>query len=204
VILYAAVMAGLLFLALAFFTAAQAGAVRNGGQSAADAAALAAAQDDRDQLVRGLLDDLGHSDSDSHGTGDSHGGEWRDWLRGRGTYDPAGCGPAADFAGRNHADLRSCRPITHDGDDGYAVRVETRNDTGHTLVPGASHRHAYASATAVLRPRCTPDDDEGDGENGGGAVRLSCHGEEVTLDPHGHPDDPDLDPSDLFTAVLVD
>jgi len=42
------VIAGLLFLAFAFFAVAQAGTVRNGGQSAADAAALAAAQDDRD------------------------------------------------------------------------------------------------------------------------------------------------------------
>jgi Flp pilus assembly protein TadG len=43
----------LLFAALAFFVFARAASVRNGAQSAADAAALAAAQDARDELVDG-------------------------------------------------------------------------------------------------------------------------------------------------------
>ncbi|MEK8144688.1 pilus assembly protein TadG-related protein [Streptomyces sp. M10(2022)] len=41
---------GLLFLAFAFFAVGQASATRNGAQGAADAAALAAAQDARDGM----------------------------------------------------------------------------------------------------------------------------------------------------------
>lgn len=66
--MYGAVIVGLLFLAFAFFAVAQAGTVRNGGQSAADAAALAAAQDDRDQLFDGFMDALGDEEA------------WQDWL----------------------------------------------------------------------------------------------------------------------------
>jgi hypothetical protein len=54
--IYITAVAGLLFLALALFAVGQAGATRNGGQTAADAAALGAAEDFRAQLRKGLLD----------------------------------------------------------------------------------------------------------------------------------------------------
>jgi len=49
--IYITVVAGLLFLAFAYLAVGQAAANRNGAQTAADAAALAAAQDTRDQLA---------------------------------------------------------------------------------------------------------------------------------------------------------
>jgi hypothetical protein len=218
VILYGAVMAGLLFLAFAFFAVAQAGTVRNGGQSAADAAAIAAAQDDRDQLFDGFLDGLGD------------GGSWRDWLLGDVGVQPRGCAAADDFAGRNQADVTSCEAVTRDGDDGYTVRVETRFDTGRTLIPSASHRKARAGATAVIRPRCDIGDRSGGEENDGGYdgggkdggkdgggkdggkdgggkdepdIQLICDGDDFVIDPGEDTDGLGLKPSDLFSVVLV-
>ncbi|MFE7120718.1 pilus assembly protein TadG-related protein, partial [Streptomyces sp. NPDC057654] len=49
--IYITAVVGILFLALAFFAVGQAGAKKNGAQTAADASALAAAQDYRDQLL---------------------------------------------------------------------------------------------------------------------------------------------------------
>ena len=49
--IYITVVGGLLFLAFAYFAVGQAAVNRNGAQTAADAAALAAAQEARDQLA---------------------------------------------------------------------------------------------------------------------------------------------------------
>jgi hypothetical protein len=182
VILYAAVIAGLLFLAFAFFAVAQAGTVRNGGQSAADAAALAAAQDDRDELFDGFLDALDDGDS------------WQDWLDGLGSLTGDGCGEADDFADRNRSDVLSCDAVTEDGFDGYTVKVETRFDTGDSIVPGADNKKAKATATAVIKPRCDFADDAEQ-------IEITCDGEDFTLDPDD--EDFDLGPSDLFSVVLV-
>ncbi|NLU66639.1 hypothetical protein [Streptomyces sp. HNM0574] len=175
-------MTGILFLAFAFLTVAQAGTVRNGGQSAADAAALAAAQDDRDELFDGFLDAVEEDDS------------WQDWLDGIGDITGDGCGEAEYFAGKNRSDVLSCEQITRSGDDGYTVEIETRFDTGDTIVPGAGNKKGRASATAVITPRCTADEDAG-------AVELTCDGEDFTIDPD---EDTDLEPSDLFSVVLVE
>lgn len=56
-------------MALAFFAFAQAASARNGAQSAADAAALAAAQQARDELLLELGDAI-----------DAGGGDWLEWL----------------------------------------------------------------------------------------------------------------------------
>ncbi len=56
--IYVVAIGGLLFLALAFFAVGQAAATRNGAQTAADAAALAAGQKYRDDLRKGFLDEL--------------------------------------------------------------------------------------------------------------------------------------------------
>ncbi|WP_367124250.1 hypothetical protein [Streptomyces phytohabitans] len=175
-------MSGLLFLALAFFAYAQAATVRNGGQSAADAAALAAARDDRDQLFDGFLDSLDDKDA------------WQDWLDLTAPLGGDGCGPAGDYAGKNDADVASCDPVTRDGDPGYTVEVETRFDTGDTIVPGTENRTAKATATAVVRPLCDFDVDITD-------IEITCDGEEFEIDPD---DVLDLDPADLFSVVLAD
>nr|WP_276209669.1 hypothetical protein [Streptomyces albus] len=185
--LYGALMAGLLFVAFAFFAVAQAGSVRNGGQSAADAAALAAAQDDRAQFYDGFLDAV------------SEGGDgWRDWLEGIGPLDGDGCGEASRFAARNRSDLLDCEQITRHGDPGYTVRVRTRFDTGDTFLPGADHRKATATATAVLRPRCSSDEEGDDADE----IGITCEDEEFTVGPDDQ--DTDVRPSDLFAVVLVD
>ncbi|WP_019357640.1 hypothetical protein [Streptomyces sp. AA1529] len=154
-------IAGLLFLAFAFFAVAQAATVRNGGQTAADAAALGAAEDDRRQFFDGFLDAVEAARG------------WQDWLAAGTPLTGDGCGAAAHFADRNRSDLLTCDPVTRDGDLGYRVGIETRFDTGRTFVPGADNRTAKATATAVLRPRCVadgPDDGTGDdGTEGGGS-----------------------------------
>lgn len=183
-ILYAAVISGLLFLAFAFFAVAQAATVRNGGQSAADAAALAAAQDDRDELFDGLLDALGEE------------ADPEEWLTGLAPLAGDGCGEARYFAGRNRSDVLSCETVSRDAGEGYTVQIETRFDTGATIVPGTEHRTAKAGATAVVEPLCEIDDEES------GELELICDGEEFVVDPDD--EDLDLEPSDLFSVVLVD
>ncbi|THA24749.1 hypothetical protein E4198_08355 [Streptomyces sp. RKND-216] len=175
-------MAGLLFLALAFFVVAKAAAVRNGGQSAADAAALAAARDDRDRFFEGFLDSLGEGD------------DWQGWLGLTEPLDPEGCGAASDFAERNDSSVTSCDPVLRHGDLGYRVRVETNFSTGKTIIPGTGNKTADADATAVVQPLCDFDAAEED-------VELTCDGEEIEIDPD---DDADVTPSDLFDVVLVD
>ncbi|MET9862412.1 hypothetical protein ABZY93_24495 [Streptomyces smyrnaeus] len=189
VLLYGAVIAGLLFLAFAFFAVAQAGTVRNGGQTAADAAALGAAEDDRQQLFDGFLDALG----DEEGR--------QEWLDAVAPLSGDGCGAAAHFADRNRSDLLSCDPVSREGDDGYRVRIETRFDTGDTIIPGTDNKTAKATATAVIRPRCETDD-TGNTTNAAEEIELVCGGEELTIDPED--EGRDLKPSDLFSVVLVE
>lgn len=182
-ILYGAVITALLFLAFAFFAVAQAGTVRNGGQSAADAAALAAAQDDRDELFEDFLDAI------------LEGKSLEEILDGLASLPGDGCGEAEHFADRNRSDVLSCDEATDDGHRGYTVKVRTRFDTGDTIVPGADNKKAEAGATAVLKPRCELVDE-------GKLIEIECDGEELTIDPDDI--DLDLEPSDLFSVVLVD
>ena len=179
-------MVGLLFLAFAFFAVAQAGTVRNGGQSAADAASLGAAQDDRDELFDGFLDALGDGDA------------WQEWLKGEAPLEGDGCGEADHFAGQNRSDVQGCDPIERNGDKGYTVKIQTRFDTGETFVPGTDNKKAKATATAVVQPLCDFDEDQG-----GGEIEITCDGEEFTIDPDDV-EDLDLEPADLFDVVLVD
>ncbi|MCT2592006.1 hypothetical protein LHJ74_19220 [Streptomyces sp. N2-109] len=178
-------MAGLLFLAFAFFAVAQAATVRNGGQSAADAAALAAARDDRDEFFDGLKEALGDEDS------------WQDWLDLTAPLTGDGCGAASDFAGKNDSDVLECGAVVRESSPGYTVRIETRFDTGRSIIPGAEGRHAQATATAVVEPRCDFDADADAGE-----IELDCDGDKIEIDPES--DEIDLEPADLFSVVLVD
>ncbi|MEV8106004.1 pilus assembly protein TadG-related protein, partial [Streptomyces sp. NPDC088135] len=59
--IYVVMVAGLLFLAFAFFTVGKAAALRNGAQGAADAAVLAAAQESRKQFEAPFLASLPES-----------------------------------------------------------------------------------------------------------------------------------------------
>ncbi|MEU7294110.1 pilus assembly protein TadG-related protein [Streptomyces exfoliatus] len=193
---YIAVVAGLLFLAFAYFAVGQAASTRNGAQTAADAAALAAAQDARDQLREGWLEVILDP------------GQWDGFLGAETYVHDSACESAADFASRNAAGLTGCDPLSS-ADSGFRVTV---------LTTGGEMSSARASAEAVIEPRCqfeepdqepTPDpppsppspspSGEPDEEEPGPILGLSCHGEPWEIDP----EDPRLpSATELFTVRL--
>lgn len=200
---------GLLALALAFFAVGQAGASRNGTQSGADAAALAAAQEARelfrDELVNGIADpDFLQKIFDGELFGSTAGG----------------CAAAGSFAQKNGTTLDGCAPL---GGDrwGYTVHVTAQEPLGDTILPGTDGWSAEATATAVVLPRCTFEapDEEPPPEGGEGEEvepdpssslpaepiltgTLDCDGEEVELDPESLDSLPDM--SELFTVRLAE
>ncbi|MEO3840447.1 pilus assembly protein TadG-related protein [Streptomyces sp. B22F1] len=195
-------MGGLLFLAVAYFAVGQAVAHRNYAQGAADAAALAAAHDAREQLSEGLLDTLLDPDS------------WDDLLGGEGFEYGSACAAAQDFAAKNDADTTACDRV-YDPDDGFTVTVRNREAVGDTLVPGTESKRSEATATAVLESRCDLKEPESGDEGGGGdedrdeedqdeppPLELDCDGGDWSIDP----EDIDFlpDPEDLFSLRLVE
>ncbi|WP_063775798.1 pilus assembly protein TadG-related protein [Streptomyces odonnellii] len=208
--IYITMVAGLLFLALAFFAVGQAGATHNGAQSAADAAALAAAQESRDQFREDLLGGLLNP------------GFLDDIFNGNplGTFD--GCQAAERFADRNGADLKPPNECVwaSGGRWGFTVRVITQKPMGESILPGTADQKAEASATAVVEPRCSfePAEEEpespGDGESPeGGDVpegedepvspgELRCDGGlNWLIDPENLDLLPDM--ADLFSVRLA-
>ncbi|WEV25695.1 pilus assembly protein TadG-related protein [Streptomyces sp. 71268] len=230
--IYITAVAGLLFLGLALFAVGQAGVTRNGAQTAADAAALAAAQDHRDALRDELLAAIGSGDA------------WQDILDGIGTGSPRACDEARWFAAENDADVTDCT-VSGGPVPTFHVAVQTRYTVGDSIVPGTESRHAEAEATAEIEPRCVrlpgkpdptpspdprPTDDDADngddgegndadeGGNGGGdgndgddkpeekpkapPVEFTCDGEEWSIDPERPDTLPDV--TDLFSVHLAD
>ncbi|WP_328423991.1 pilus assembly protein TadG-related protein [Streptomyces sp. NBC_00443] len=189
---YITVVAGLLFLAFAYLAVGQAAANRNGAQTAADAAALAAAQESRDQLAGDWLAVVGDPT------------KWQDILDGD-TELVDGCWRAYELAAQNDADVQGCgraEPL------GYTVDVETNKSVGDSIVPGTEDKKSTASATAVIEPRCTfdlpggdSDDGEGDGNDTLPLPQLTCGDTDWEPDP----DDPITlpDPEDLFDVHLA-
>ncbi|MFD3570190.1 pilus assembly protein TadG-related protein [Streptomyces sp. NPDC058667] len=193
---YIAVVAGLLFLAFAYFAVGQAASTRNSAQTAADAAALAAAQDARDQLREGWLEVIFDPD------------QWGGYLAGKAYDSFSACESAADFAARNQAVLTSpgCEPHFSES-NGFRVTV---------LTTGGEANSARASAMAVIEPRCTferqepspepstsppapPPSGEPEEEEPGPIVGLTCDGESWDIDPK----DPRLPGvTELFTVRL--
>ncbi|MCF1598597.1 pilus assembly protein TadG-related protein [Streptomyces muensis] len=194
--IYITVVAGLLFLAFAYLAVGQAAANRNGAQTAADAAALAAAQETRDQLAGMWLDDVLDPK------------KWQDIFDGIGVgFD--GCWRAHELAAQNDAAVEDC-----DGAEplGYTVTVESTKPVGDSIVPGTEDVTSKASATAVIESRCTfelPGEGAGDeAEPGDGndvlpLPRLTCE-EGGNWDPD--PEDPTTlpEPEDLFDVHLAD
>ncbi|GGS86469.1 MULTISPECIES: pilus assembly protein TadG-related protein [Streptomyces] len=184
--IYLTVVGGLLFLALAYLAVGQAAANRNGAQTAADAAALAAAQDSRDQLADLWTENVLDPDT------------WRAIFDGTTAGLAPSCRRAEELAARNDADVLACRP---DGPLGFTVEVETEDTVGESIVPGTESMRSQASATAVIEPRCTfelPGADAGDDE----LPPLDCEGEDWELDPEDLEVLPD--PRDLFDVHLAD
>ncbi|MEV0206309.1 pilus assembly protein TadG-related protein [Streptomyces sp. NPDC050788] len=188
--IYITVVGGLLFLAFAYFAVGQAAANRNSAQTAADAAALAAAQETRDDLaglwVKNVLDPT----------------KWQGILTG----DEAvfnGCWRAYQLAAQNDAHMDGSTPCQPSLSSlSYTVYVEADKPVGDSIVPGTEDRHAHAHATAVIEPLCTfkpPASDAGDDV----LPRLSCGGSgDWDLDPKHLTDLPG--PEDLFDVHLAD
>ncbi|MGW2919423.1 pilus assembly protein TadG-related protein [Streptomyces angustmyceticus] len=219
--LYIVAVGGLLFLALAFFAVGQAAASRNGAQTAADAAALAAGQKYRDLLTEDLLDGL------RDGSYESNPAAWKDLLSARGAQSAPACASAGWFAGRNGARLSGsgsgsgCLPGSWP--TSFAVQVTTLKPVGNSVIPKTSSTHAEAGAKSVVAPRCTldpaeddpdaPDDkgggggkDDGGGKGGKGEddaapLDLTCDGKHWKLDPDDLRDLPGA--ADLFSVRLA-
>jgi hypothetical protein len=178
------VVGGLLFLAFAYFAVGQAAVDRNGAQTAADAAALAAAQDTRKQLadewVQDVLDPT----------------KWQDIFDGLGAGNS--CWRADQLAAQNDAHRTGCDQGVLD----YKVEVQTDKPVGKSLVPGTERRYAHATARAVIEPLCTF---QLPGGNAGNNVlpQLTCKdGRKWDLDPTDLTDLPE--PQDLFDVHLAD
>jgi hypothetical protein len=182
--IYITVVGGLLLLALAYLAVGQAGATRSKAQTAADAAALAAALETRDQLVDQWVTHILDPDS------------WQAIFDGKVPISDA-CWRAQQLGARNDASV-TCRP---DGLLGYTVLAETNDPVGDTIVPGTETQKATESATAVIESRCSfqlPSEDTGGAE----LPSLSCKGEQWDLRPDDLTDLPQ--PEDLFDVHLAE
>ncbi|WP_399897332.1 pilus assembly protein TadG-related protein [Streptomyces sp. BBFR51] len=183
--IYITVVAGLLFLALAYFAVGQAAATRSDAQTAADAAALAAALETRDRLADQWLESVLEPDA------------WQDIFDGKAPV-PSACWRAQEMAARNDASA-DCTP---DGLLGYTVVAETNDTVGDSIVPGTEEQKATETATAVIEARCSakPPADDADDE---ALPSLSCKGgEDWDLKPDDLSDLPK--PEDLFDVHLAD
>ncbi|EFL17282.1 pilus assembly protein TadG-related protein [Streptomyces sp. C] len=201
---YIVVVVGLLFAALAFFVVGQAGVTRSNAQGAADAAALAAAGEARDNTFTGL-DLLGLTPTDWAKLVDG------DLLTGRGA-----CAKAAEFAALNDAvaECEAALPVV-------SVTVTTNGTVGESVVPGTEGVHGKATAKARIKPRCslasvptpptptpTPDPTSSPSPSpsstpGAGSVKFVCDGEPLTLDL-AHPGSLSKLAKALFTVRLID
>ncbi|MEW2179391.1 pilus assembly protein TadG-related protein [Streptomyces sp. NPDC005406] len=210
--IYIVMVAGLLFLAFAFFAVGQASATRNGAQGAADAAALAAAQDARDGLGVPFLAALRTPDGL---------GEFLSEHR----YFGAGCGQAQWLASKNDSVLYSNDPFrpSCDWDEGFlrdrvTVGVKTRYTVGSSVIPTTKTTHGKATATAVIEFRCstklkdTPsaDRDSDEGNDKGGKPDLPiptlfCDGRDggLEIDP-AHPELWKSVAKSVFAVHLID
>ncbi|MEV3910223.1 pilus assembly protein TadG-related protein [Streptomyces canus] len=184
--IYIMVVAGLLFLAFAFLAVGQAGANRNGAQTAADAAALAAALDTRDELrdewVKNVLDPS----------------KWHDIFNGLGVPFN-GCARADQLAAQNDATV-ACA-VLPGLPPGYKVEATTNKTVGDSIVPGTEDKKSVQQATAVIDSVCDFDPLGADAD-ANVLPTLKCDEREWTLDPRDLKDLPK--PEDLFDVHLAD
>ncbi|MET8553741.1 pilus assembly protein TadG-related protein [Streptomyces sp. NPDC004959] len=181
--------AAILFVAFAFFAFAQAALGRNGAQSAADAAALAAAQKEREQLTDGFVAALEQD------------GDWGRWLDGLGN-DAVDLSPAAArLASSNDATLENLQRVDTAVGPGVHVRVVRKSGLGSNVAVAVQGKRAHAEATAAVKPLCAL----GEGEPEDGKVSFVCaKGERYSFDPE-ELDEVELpSSSDLFSVQLTD
>ena len=184
--IYITVVGGLLFLAFAYFAVGQAAANRNGAQTAADAAALAAAQERRDVLagawVQNLLDPT----------------KWLDIFDGNAEAAGPSCWRAHQLAAQNDARVLGCT----EGLLRFTVEVETNKSVGDSVIPGTEERQSNATATAVIDSRCEFKPPAADADEKV-LPRLSCKGVNWDLKPDDPPEALPK-PEDLFDVHLAD
>jgi hypothetical protein len=186
--IYVVVVGGLLFLAFAYFAFAQAAVARNGAQSAADASALAAAQDVREELADGFLNSLEDP------------AEWAKWLTIEELPQGTGEAAAAQLAGDNNATLDGLAPTTVKGYPAFEASITTNYTAGKSVLPVTSERHAKAHAVAVIEPRCTVAPD-----NATDFIELDCDGDPPWKIDLKHLDDVALpEAKDLFSVHLAE
>lgn len=166
--IYIVAMAALFFLAFAYFAVGQAAVTRNGAQTAADAAALAAAREYRDEARDAFLHALLTGDLNALGK----------LLTDPGHDQGQACAAAQTYAAANKADVRAggCTPVS--GPPGYTVDVISQGTVGSSVIDGTQDKHAEATATAVVQPRCVAKRREH-----GHSVGFACDGGVVVIDP---------------------
>ncbi|WP_328300540.1 pilus assembly protein TadG-related protein [Streptomyces sp. NBC_00435] len=194
---YIAMVTCLLFAALAFVVVGMAGATRSGAQGAADAAALAAAREARDNVFVGrdlltLTPDL-----------------WEEILRGDRFDGRGACAKARDFAVSNDATAACDFDIPE-----FKVTVTTDDTVGESVIPGSETMHGHATATALIEPSCSlkpapaPTPSPTPSPGGGGTVPdpvgIECRdGGVITVDP-SNPGSLSKLARKLFSVRLVD
>ncbi|MGW9374605.1 pilus assembly protein TadG-related protein [Streptomyces xanthophaeus] len=136
--IYVVVVGGLLFAALALFVVGQAAVTRSDAQGAADAAALAAGREARDDVLLNL--DLAAVTP----------ADWRKIVGGDFFRVGEACAAAEAFAAQNDATAQ-CRPAP----PRFTVMVETKGTVGDSVIPGTDSMHGTATATALIEPRCS-------------------------------------------------
>ncbi|GAA2996181.1 pilus assembly protein TadG-related protein [Streptomyces fulvorobeus] len=185
--LYITAVVGLLFLALIFFAFGEADVRRNGAQSAADAAALAAAQESRsleEMYLRAHILDRTYLATLFNGPFP-------------GTHN--GCAKASQFAAQNDAAPVGCRML-FDGRWGFTVDVRSNRGMSANLVPGTQGKRAKATSVAVVEPRCTFIPNPVVTAPSPGA--LACDTRKWVIDPKDLALLPDM--TDLFTVRLAE
>ncbi|WP_439813337.1 pilus assembly protein TadG-related protein [Streptomyces sp. P9-2] len=200
--IYITVVGGLLLLAFAYLAVGQAAANRNGAQTAADAAALAAAQERRDQLSGAWVENLLDPE------------KWQDIFDGVADGLTPTCWRAEQLAASNDATVLNCNA---DGLLSYTVEVQTNKTVGDSIVPGTETKKSRATATAVIEPRCgfeltapvheedkDAEEEDKDTEEKEELPALNCKGGiDWELDPEA-PADLLPQPEDLFDVHLAD
>ncbi|MFE7787531.1 pilus assembly protein TadG-related protein [Streptomyces sp. NPDC057460] len=166
--IYVVMVAGLLFLAFAFFAVGKASATRNGAQGAADAAVLAAAQDARDTLGPPFVAALMTP------------GGLHEFLQDYTFQTVSPCLEARRFAASNRADTTACYATYGYLQDKMHVSIRTRYPVGDTVIPGTETKYGTADATAVIEFRCTYKFKGDPGE----PVAFKCDGRDgFSIDP---------------------
>ncbi|WP_327353751.1 pilus assembly protein TadG-related protein [Streptomyces sp. NBC_01304] len=139
--LYVWTVGMVLFVAFVFFVFAKGAVARSGAQSAADAAALAAAQEFRDELTAEFIATLPT-------------GAWVPPLEGKMPPGPGYFAAAQQLAAENESTVIYVHPTPSGIDLAFKAKIRTNYPVGDSLVPRTEDTYAEADATAVVEPKC--------------------------------------------------